>query len=194
MTLVNETNGVIDANQNPTFLQSGQLTLDTEGSLPAVILNAGILELTAAGGLLIRDTTVNNTGGTLGTAGTIEAVGATAVVDLSGAAIEGGTLATSGGGVIQTIIQDSLSTNATLDGLDLGAVNNTGTVLVNDQTTLYLQGVINNTGTILLDQVSTGGNSSIQLNSQDVTLTGGGQIQLSNASGNQSTATAAMER
>ncbi len=183
MTLVNATNGVILGNQNPTFLQTGQLTIDTAGNPTNVVLNAGILESTAAGGLLIRDTTVNNTGGTLGSVGTIEAVGAGAVVDLAGATIQGGTLATSGGGVIQTIIEANFSNIGTLDGLSLTPVNNTGTVLVNDQTVLSLLGTINNTGTILVDQESAGGNTEIRLDSQFVTLKGGGQVQMSNNAG-----------
>jgi hypothetical protein len=188
MTLVNATAGVINANQNPTFLQSGQLTLDTAGSPNNVIVNAGLMEATAAGGLLIRDSVVNNTGGTLAPSptleGVIEAVGATAVVDLNGATIEGGTLSTPGGGVIQTTTQGGLSFFVTLDGLDLGQVNNFGTVLVNDQTTLFLQGVINNTGTVNEDQVSIGGSTEIRLASQDVTLTGAGQLLLSNVGAN----------
>src|SRR5262249_48979221 len=91
--------------------------------------------------------------------------------------------ATLGGGVIQTINQGGLSNLGTLDGVDLGQVNNTGTFLVNDQTTLSLMGVINNTGTIIADQESGGGNTSIRLDTQWVTLTGGGTVQLSNVFG-----------
>jgi hypothetical protein len=102
LTLVNENGGIINADQNPNFFQSGQLIVNTSGNL---MVNAGTVEATAAGGLQIQNTAVNNAGGT------IQALGATAHVDLNGAVIEGGRLFTSGGGVIQT------TGASTLDGI-----------------------------------------------------------------------------
>ena len=165
MTLINQAGGIINADQNPNFFQSGQLIVNTSGDIAT---NAGIMKATAAGGLLIQNTAVNNTGGT------ILAAGATAHVDLSGSTIQGGTLATSGGGVIQTV-----SGNSGLDGITFGAINNTGMLLVNDQTQLDLNGIINNTGIIVEDQESAGGSTRIRIAGQAVTLQGGGQLQMS---------------
>ena len=77
----------------------------------------------------------------------VEANGAHTHVDLQSATIQGGTLITAGGGVIQTADRFSV-----LDGsnLTIGAVNNKATVNINDNTYLTGQGTINNTGTINL--------------------------------------------
>ena len=163
MTLVNS--GTVNANQTPTFTTSGQLVLNTSGNQ---VVNTGLLESTAAGGLFIQSTGITNTGGT------VLAVG-TGHVDLSGSGIAGGTLNTSGGGVIQTV-----SGNGSLDGFTFGALANQGLVKVNDLTILTLFGAINNTGTILENQVSRNSNTQIRLGGQTVTLTGGGQLVMSN--------------
>ena len=137
-----------------------------------------MLEATNTGGLAIVNTTLNNAG-TLGVPGTILANGLDTHVDLNGADIQGGVLATAGGGVIQTVA------SSTVDGITRGTVNNTGTLLVNDQTRLDIDGTINNTGTILLDQESLAGATSLHIASQNVTLTGGGQVLMSDNALNQ---------
>ncbi len=164
MTLVNQGKGVIDADQSPTFFQSGQLIVDTNGR---VMVNAGTMKATGVGGLLIQNTAVENSG-------LILASGPDSHVDLNGSTIQGGTLATTEGGVVQT------TGHSGLDGITAGAVNNTGTFLVNDLTRLDLNGTINNTGVILSDQQSAGGSTQLRLTGQKVILTGGGKVALSN--------------
>ncbi len=119
-----------------------------------------MLEATNTGGLEILNTAVNNSGA-IDTDGTVLAAGAGAHVDLNGATIMGGVLATSGGGVIQTVADSAL------DGITYGAMKNTGTLLVADQTRLDLAGTINNTGSILVDQESTTLSTTMRLTSPD---------------------------
>ncbi len=88
MILVNQTKGIINANQ------SVSLTVRTDGN---IITNAGTMEGTSTGGLVLWNTAFNNAGGT------IMALGAGAHVDLQSAYIEGGLLTTATGGVIKTI-------------------------------------------------------------------------------------------
>ena len=67
------------------------LTLDTAGE---TLTNRGLIEATGAGGLTIASTTVNNAGGVI-------SADAGAHVSLQNADIQGGTLETSGSGVIR---------------------------------------------------------------------------------------------
>ena len=163
--LVNQAAGTINANQ------ALALTLNTFGE----VFNAGLMEATDTavgnGGFVVQSTSIDNA------TGTIQAVGANAHIDLFAGTIVGGTLSSSGGGVIQT------TANSVLDGLDDGALNNTGTVKVTDSTALQLLGTINNTGTINLN-ATTAGNTDLQIGSATVTLTGGGHVTLSNNTGN----------
>ncbi len=163
LTLVNQTKGVINANQ------AVALTLQTGGALT---FNTGLLEDTGTGGLVLANVIDN-------ASGTIEAVGAGAHVDLAGANIEGGTLLAAGGGKIQTV-----PGSGTLDGLTAGSITIKGTVTVSDQTTLTLAGTIDNTGTIAMNAISTSGTTDLRVNSQTVTLEGGGRITLSNDTNN----------
>ncbi len=137
MILVNQAKGVINANQETS------LTVRTDAK---IITNAGTMESTGTaalnGGLVIWNTAVNNEGGT------IQAVGAQANVDLQSVYLEGGTLTTSGGGVIQTV-----DTGSTLDGITAGVLTNTATVMVNDSMMLSLVGTIANSGTIMEEWV-----------------------------------------
>jgi fibronectin-binding autotransporter adhesin len=183
LTLVNEIAGVINADQAPTLFQSGQLVI---GTAAAGTVNNGLLEATNTGGLVILNTTVNNSGD-IDTDGTILAAGAGAHVDLNGATIQGGVLATSGGGVIQTVAASGL------DGITEGTINNTGTLLVSDLTRLDIAGTINNTGSILVDQESAAGSTGIRLTSQNVTLQGGGKVVMSNNAANSITGAAGSD-
>jgi len=126
LTLINDSSGVINANA------SKALTIKTGNA----VINNGIMEATGSGGLHVEDI-VNQLGG-----GTIEAVGASAHVDLDKATVLNGTLATSGGGQIETVA----GSNATL----LGLVNLDGTLNVVDNSTLNLAAFIDNTGTLAL--------------------------------------------
>ena len=163
--LVNQAAGIINANQ------ALALTLNTSGD----VVNTGLIEATDTavgnGGLVVQSTSIDNA------TGTIQAVGANSHVYLSTATIVGGTLSSSGGGVIQNIA------NSVLDGLDDGALNNTGTMKVTDSTILQLLGTINNTGTINVN-ATTAGSTDLQIGSAAVTLTGGGLVTMSNNTGN----------
>lgn len=162
LTFVNQKAGVVDATS-----ATNALTLQTS----APVLNSGLLESTGAGGLVIQSTTVNQTGG-----GTISASGAGAVVVLNGATIQGGTLATAKGGLIETG-----SSGGALDGT-LVQVVNAGTLAVQNATSLGLAGTIDNTGTITENAgVNT---TNIILTGPVTTLTGGGTILLSNSANN----------
>ena len=174
LTLDNETKGVIDASGT-----NNQLVIDT-GSGP--FTNAGTIETTGAGGLVIENTTATNTGaiaayGSGGLvidnstingsgAGVVEALAAGSQVDLENAAINGGALKTANGGEIETIAGDSTVKGATF--------SNAGSVVVEDGTALTVI-AINNTGTIALN--STGDLTMLAL-AANVTLKGGGQITL----------------
>ena len=140
--LVNQAAGTINANQ------ALALTLNTTGD----VINAGLMEATDTavgnGGFVVQSTSIDNA------TGTIQAVGANAHIDLSNGTIVGGTLSTSGGGVIQTTAASAL------DGLDDGVLNNTGTVKVTDSTALQLLGTINNTGTINVNATTAGNHRS----------------------------------
>ena len=97
-----------DADNNFTLSNAGTvnatgvngIVLNTGGT---TVANVGLLEGTGAGGLVIQNTAVDNTGG-----GRIVAAGAGAHVDLQTATILGGTLTTTGGGVIQTVDRGSV--------------------------------------------------------------------------------------
>jgi hypothetical protein len=159
LTLTNATGGTIDANQG------AQLIINTNGN---VVTNSGTIEDTGTGGLAILNTNVSG--------GSIEALGGGSHVDLNNGTISGGaTLTTTGGAVIQ------VDNSGTLDG-SASPLNNTGTVLVIDGTTLNLLGTINNTGTIILNSTNDGTN--LILGSAKVLLEGGGTVVLSNNGNN----------
>ena len=168
MVLVNQAKGVINANQKTS------LTVRTDAN---IITNAGTMESTGTaalnGGLVLWNTAINNAGGT------IQAVGAQANVDLQSVYIEGGTLTTSGGGVIQTV-----DAGSTLDGITAGVLTNSGTVVVNDSMMLSLVGTIANSGTIMENGFGNTGNTRLRLTGP-VTLTGAGQVLLSDNANNQ---------
>jgi hypothetical protein len=114
------TAAVLDANQSADiYLNTGTATT----------VNSGLMEATGAGGLWI-ETAVNS-----GTLGRITAAGAN--VYLQGGDIQGGTIASTGGAAFVNI------GNGTLDG-SAHTVTNTGSVVVNDSTSLDLLGTITN--------------------------------------------------
>ena len=159
LTLINQ--GTIDATGANT------LSLSTPGK---TVTNTGLLEDTGAGGVLIFNTTVDDTaGGTASgaAAGTVLAAGAGAHVDLQTATIVGGTLSTSGGGAIQSVDRGSLLQGATI------SAGSTVTVLNN--TSLTLAGTLSDAGTVL---VASAGNYTALRASGAVTLQGG-TVQLS---------------
>ena len=114
--------------------------------------NTGTLEASGGGTLQISNT-VKNTGGVI-------AALASSTVDLIGT-VSGGTLTTSGTGVIQ-------AQNGTLDGTT--SIPTNAGLMNADNFYLLLQGTVNNTGTITLL-----GNACIAL-STPATLTGTGKV------------------
>ena len=162
LTFVNDSGGTVDATS-----ASNALVLQ----MVAPITNDGLLEGTGAAGLVITNTDVVQTGG-----GTISAGGKAGVVVLNGSTVHGGTLETSGGGLIEVG-----GNGAGLDGTVQQVVNK-GTLVVQNGTTLYLAGTIDNTGTI--SEAAGANSTAIRLSSAFVTLTGGGQLTLSNSGNN----------
>ena len=164
LALINEQQGVIDATgSNDLVLNLNSFT--NSGLVEATNPNA----LGSPGGLIIKSTTVDQSGG-----GTIKASGSH--VDLQSAIILGGTLATANAGVIDTIDFNSVLTGTS------SQVNNTGTLVVNDDTALTLRGTINNSGKI--SESSLGSNTYLYIDSNNATLSGGGTVSLSDNSHN----------
>ena len=129
--------------------------------------NGAILQATNGATLLL-------TGNYDNTGGKIRAINAAtaSTVNLSSANITGGTLTTTGNGVIRNL------NTATLNGVTFA----TGTTFaVNDNTNTFLQGTITNNGTVSVN--SGGNNTNIQI-SGPVTLTGTGTVNLSNVGTN----------
>ena len=129
--------------------KSAPLYLDTATT------NTGTLEASGAATLQIDNgQTVNNAGGI------IEALTGSKVLLVG--TVAGGTLTTSGTGVIE-------SENGTLDGT-VNVPSNTGKLTISGENDLTLQGTVNNTGTITLS-----GTACIAL-AEATTLTGSGKI------------------
>lgn len=144
LPLTNQSTLSADSAGNTLFLSGGTTT------------NTSLMQATG-GGILELDTVVNNSGGT------IEAFPGSTVIFTNNfnGSINGGTLTTSGTGVIE-------SRNGVLDGT-VNIPTNAGKLLVKNSD-LFFQGTINNTGTITLS-----GNSCISLNQPSV-LTGSGHL------------------
>ena len=176
-SFVNEAKGIIDANQlvvTGSTATTGLLTIDTNttSSYGNLSQNAGVIEASAGGHLLLEDTAVLNTG-------TFTAVGTNSLLDLGGGTIIGGTIRSSSGGLVRVVSGYNVST---LDGITSGAVTNSGTLAVEDTAQLNLDGTINNTGTI--EELAASNNTNIVMTTPIVTLTGSGKVTLSNFADN----------
>ena len=152
LALINS--GIIDATP-----EDGTSTLTLNGS--GGVTNTKLLEATAGGALLIQ-TNVANTGGTITSTGSLSAVTVS-----SGATITGGTLNTASGGVMGS------TSSATLQGVTLSAKSRFTSA--NGSTTTLL-GTINNLGTIA--QIGGSGQNAFLSIGNAVTLTGGGTVLL----------------
>jgi hypothetical protein len=144
--------GTIDANQSAAmYINPGNGTTNT-----------GLIEAT-------NGATLNLGGSFTNTGGTILSMGSGSTVNLSGEAtstITGGTLTTSGGGVM-------ISDGTTLNGLTISSGSTVSTTNNNNTT---LSGTITNNGTIALNS---GGNYTDLILSGNVTLAGTGAISMS---------------
>ena len=163
LVLDNQSSGTIDANL------SGHLIIDTGNK----VTNAGTLEATTGATLEIHDS-VTNTGGT------IAASGANSAVELFGATVTGGTLESSGGGIIETPSGTSTLSGVTVnDGSILKA--DTGSSLdLEDTTTLNGTVTFEGGGTFVLDPgpasiVGGSGGGTLDI-AVGATLTGSGDI------------------
>ncbi|MGA3077543.1 MAG: hypothetical protein ABSG56_28160, partial [Bryobacteraceae bacterium] len=166
MGLVNQSGGTIDADQpqNLTIWTSNGTT------------NAGKLEATAGGNLILKNDTFTNAGGT------ILASGTNSVVTLLNSTIVGGTLNTASGGLIQA------SGNPVLNGVTIAS---TGIYQLPNNNDTTIIGTITNNGTI---QQSSGGNlTDLILGGASVTLTGGGTVTMSNNTNNRIYGTAGTD-
>jgi fibronectin-binding autotransporter adhesin len=149
LTVTNE--GTINANSN-------SLNLTAVG--PNSLTNSSVMEASGGGTLEIQNT-VNNAGGT------IEAL-TDAKVLLNSGTVSGGTLSTTGTGIIN-------SENGTLDGTG-SPVALVGSLKVSNSFGLNLKGTINNAGTIAL------GTSSCAALDGPTTLTGRGKVTMTSSS------------
>ena len=152
MGLVNA--GTIDANQ------STSLTIRTSSGTT----NTGTLEATNGGNLILYGDTYTNTGGT------ILASGTNSIVTLLGSTIDGGTLNTAGGGLIEA------SGAPVLNG-----VENDGTYRLLDGTSTTVEGTITNNGEL---QVNSAGSVTTLWIGGNTTLAGSGNLALSNNANN----------
>ena len=157
LALVNQAGGVIDANQNGL-----QLLLN-----PLSMTNQGMLEATSGGILTLTGTTFVNAGTS------IVSNGAGSNVQIVSATIQGGTLSTTGGGVLGIPAGDS----ATLDGSTAsGSVTIAGTFTIANSSLAAVVGTISNTGTI---QIAAAANTTALSVNGAVSLTGAGTVTLS---------------
>jgi VCBS repeat-containing protein len=162
LTLVNDASGVIDATG-----VANALVLYTGGE---TAINHGLIEATGAGGLTVYSSTLNDSGG-----GNL-VVGAGSHIDLQSADIVGGVLESTGSGLFQTVDGGTL-----FDGVT-STVRNEGLVEVLNNTQLTLDGAIDNSGRITL---ASGGNlTNLLIAADGATLTGGGQVTLSDNGAN----------
>ena len=156
-TLVNQATGLIDAN-----VDGGTLLIDADGG---GLTNSGTLRASGGGTLELRDA---GAGDFANTGGTIEALDDSEVLLTNNARIVGGILDTDGTGQFRV----GVSQNAFLENLTLS-----GSLVADNNSDTGISGTINNTGSIEI--VSTGNQTDLELNSTNVTLTGGGIVTLS---------------
>ncbi|MEZ5065866.1 MAG: FlgD immunoglobulin-like domain containing protein [bacterium] len=139
------------------------LVLDVGGTTPST--NSGTMRAIGGGTLRIAHGEYDNTGGL------IEAQDASLVEISAGANLRGGTLQSSGSGVLRTVSSTSSLRDLAIDGV----------LEVPNGSSLNLIGAIDVTGTI---HAAIGGNVRIGVVTELVTLTGGGTIRFDDVSGN----------
>ncbi len=129
--------------------------------------NAGLIEGGAGASLILQQSTFNNSGGVI-----LAAAGSD--VSLEGADIIGGMLSSKGAGVVTV---DGGYGNSTLDGRT-GRLTLSGSLVVEAQATLIVEGAIVNKGVMNLAGVYTHG--GVVMLGAKTKLTGGGQVVLGN--------------
>ena len=174
-TLTNSNNAILGTgvigNGSLVLINAGVIDATPEGGTDALTLNGGGVTNTStmeasSGGVLVINTTVNNTGGNITTADS------TSTVEVYAGTVQGGTLNNTAGGIFET------AGNSELDGLTNGALTiGAGSVITaTDNTSTYLLGTINNDGTIV--QIGGNGQAGYLNLAGAVTLTGGGTVTL----------------
>ena len=169
LTLTNSSTSLIQGagtigNGGLTFANAGTVNANSSGKTlflngSGLNTNTGTLEATS-GGIMELDSAVTNTGAN------ITANGGTVNVNTT---INGGTLNSTGGGTLQTL----LNSTATLNGVTISA----GSTYKNgNNSDVFVSGTITNNGAIQVNAVAN--NSILGLNA-NTTLTGGGTVTLS---------------
>ena len=156
LQLSNQSGGLIDAN-----LSGSGLTIDANA---LGMSNAGTLRASGGGDLRLIGSEINNSGGI------VEALNGSTVTVSGFSTISGGTLQTTGTGVIQVPANGT----ATLENL-----SNSGSIKQFNNTDLLLNGIIDNSGTI---DVTTAGNATDVVIDVATTLMGGGKLTLGGSS------------
>ncbi|QEG21704.1 beta strand repeat-containing protein [Mariniblastus fucicola] len=151
--LVNQANGLIDANVSGQILE-----LDANAS---GLVNSGTLQASNSGVLRILGSAVDNSGGQV-----IAQDGSE--VRLHSSSFVGGTLESAGSGQL-TI---DVSTNVGLEDLTVN-----GSLVAENNSDTEITGTITNTGSILV--AATTANTDIEVQAGGATLTGGGSVTLS---------------
>ncbi len=154
---------VINANIAATTLTLDPVTEASVIDLGASFLNNGTLRASNGATLLLT----GNGGGSFTNNGLIEALTGSEVQLTSGVSIVGGTLSTTGTGIVRA--------NSSQD-VFLTTLTNSGTLLADNNSDLGLAGTITNSGSITI--TSTGSATDIEIQSDGVTLTGGGTVTL----------------
>ena len=153
--IVNQSGSVIDANVNGLFLL-------VEPNSANGLVNFGTMQASSGGLLRLGGGAFDNSGGL------IQALNGSEVQILGGRALTGGTLSTSGTGVIRTLGSSAI----------FGNLTNAGAFRISNGTDATFFGTINNTGSI---NVNGTGNFTDFIVSGNLTLQGGGVVTLMGA-------------
>ena len=183
LTLVNQAAGVIEATgANALIINTGANAvtnagyLETKGAggltVESAVTNTGKLYGAGAGALAIQSAVVTNTGGV------VEAL-AGGHVSLQGGSITGGSVVVSAGGLLS--VDGGGATIAS--ALSAGTLTNAGSITVNDDQALTLQGTIANSGVITIHTL--GNQTSLIVGSSGLVLNGAGKVTLTDNAGNQ---------
>ncbi|MGH9774471.1 MAG: SBBP repeat-containing protein [Candidatus Acidiferrales bacterium] len=165
-------NGLALVNQGIINASLPGLTLTVN---PAATSNQGTLEATGGGVLSLASNTISNNGGTIATSGA-----ASSVQFVNNVVIQSGTLTSAGGGKIGSASGNTITLDGTANPVSIGAG---GTYTVGNNSTTNIQGTINILGTLLLNSSGSATNLTIPA-SQTATLTGGGNLIMTNNSAN----------
>jgi hypothetical protein len=152
---------------------------------PNEVINSGTIKATSSGRLRLSGNLTNFDGATKGT---VEVVG-TGEIRLDKSTISGGAITNSATGIIR-----SYAGVSQIGGIVTNPAG--GQIIVDDGTTLTLEssGTYTNSGTIAINGTVTYHYTYLQLSGGDVTLVGGGTVNLSNNSYNRIQGVVGTER